>query len=131
VDIENKGDAYGHVGVTAEIKIQLHGVGQTGQPSFNECQRALNGESAVGNKSKGIGDDRFFTKNDGKNEQSPAQIGPIKVSCLFRLQLGNYFSVICDRTRNDVRKESDIKAIAQKVVMELSRTAYPSARQSA
>ena len=106
-----------HIGVTAEIKVQLKTVSQNDNNSRDTVQGKGLCKAIVGHQAKGVRQQHFFGKSQNKEIKSPGKGKGVKFTPGIVLKLGNHFLIEDDRPCNQLRKKGNKGQIVEKAVM--------------
>ena len=120
MESEHSAQADGHITVTAEVKEDLHGVGNGTQPTEHHRNRDAvlhSGEGLIRKNSKTIGKQHFFSEAHHKTGKSIEKVVN-GLSAVFDL-IGNRF-IPDDRSGNQLREERNVQTYIQQVCLNFS-----------
>ena len=117
-NIEHPRQANRHVGVARKIEVELHRVGQRGEPGLLHVwrQACIGGfEHRVGIGRDTVGKHDFFKQPGGEYRQPRRKIGAIKTVGRCGVELRHHLCVVQHRARHQVRKVRHEKPVVQEL----------------
>ena len=118
VDVKELSQAYGHIGIAAEIKIDLEGIGKSRGPGGAEAQTG-SGKPGVREKRQGIGNNRLFEQADGEYVRAFCRVVPVPVPPCFVFELGYHLAVEHDGARHQLGEKQHKDAVVVKPLQNL------------
>ena len=112
LDVEHARGAERHVGITAEVEVDLQRVRQYGEPGAERRERLGMIEAHRGDRRERVGDAHLLHQSDHQQEQPRRKMERLRSLVRWRGELRHHLAVVQDRSGQQMRE----KAHEQRVV---------------